>query len=400
MSSNKVSFVELASNGTQATILQTVRDVSPISRTGIVLLTGQPHAAVSRSVAMLLKNGVITESALTDTRGPRRKRGIRLNPQFGYCMAVEYGPSAIEGVVINTAYETLATKTKKIHLAKSPQNDKIGHITAFIEELKNDVPRSVGKCLGLAVIDPGAIDREAGVALISTTMENWYNVPIVKILESNLNLPIMLLNTSISKIRAIDRLELRGASRNLIYIEYSEGIGCGLKLEGNYISGQTCLAGELGHIRVTDQPVPCGCGGIGCLEAIAALPALAAKAKAALSENNSSSLLAGIDNIDGPEVLNAAAKGDRLATHIVDEAFDYLGRAVAGLVNTLNPEIVLFDNAISAAGTEAIAALLRSVNKNVMSWHLKSLDVRISKLTSHLGPLGGAVAVMDHCLEY
>jgi len=348
---------------------------------------------------MLLRNGVITESALTDTRGPRRKRGIRLNPQLGYCIGVEYGPSMIEGVIVNTAYETLATKTKKIRLANLPQNDKISNITAFIEELKNDVPHSVGKCLGLAVIDPGAIDREAGVTLMSTTMEHWHNVPIVKILESNLDLPIMLLNSSIYKIRAVDRLELRGAPRNLIYIEYSEGIGCGLKLEGNYISGQTYLAGELGHIRVTDKPVPCVCGGIGCLEAIAALPALAAKAKAGLSEN-SSSLMADIEEIDGLAVINSAAKGDRLAAHIVDEAFDYLGRAVAGLVNILNPEIVIFDSTISAAGTEGIAALMRSVNKNVMSWHLKSLDVRISKLTSHLGPLGGSVAVMDHCLEH
>lgn len=399
MSVSKIGFMELPSNGTQAAILQAVRDSSPISRTGIVSLTGQPHAAVSRSVAVLLQNGIITESALSDTAGPRRKRGIRLNPEFGYCIAVEYGPEAIEGVVINTAYETLFTKTKKIHLAHLLPNDKIGHISAFVDELKAEVPVSIGRCLGLAAVDPGAIDRQAGVALMSTTMEHWHNVPVVKILESALNLPVMLLNTSVSKIRAIDRLELRGTSNNMIYIEYGEGIGCGLKLEGNYISGHSCLAGELGHVRFTDKSTVCACGGIGCLESVAALPALAARAKLALNKD-STSLLADIKDIDGLAVLKAAGKDDRLASHIVDEAFDYLGRAISGLINILNPEIILLDNSISVAGDEAVATLMRSINKNILSWHLKSLDVRISKLTSHIGALGGAAAVMDRCLEH
>ena len=233
---------------------------------------------------------------------------------------------------------------------------------------------------------------------MTTIMDDWNNVPIVDILQQHFNLPVMLLNSSSAHIRAVDRLELRNEYRNLIYIEYGKGIACGLKLEDNYILGQSNLAGELGHLRVTDSQIPCRCGGVGCLEAVAALPALARNAKEAISENSSSSL-ARIENIDGLTVLTAAAKGDRLAIRVVDEAFEYLGRAVAGLINILNPEAVVFDSNISLAGEEAVGALMRALKKNILPSNFAELKVKISSLPSYLCVLGGAVALLDLCLK-
>lgn len=397
MSDSKIRFAELAANGTQATILQAVRDVSPISRTGIVSLTGQPHAAVSRSIATLLDTGLVTESALTDTRGPRRKRGIKLNPQFGYCLAVEYRTSVIEGVVVNTAYETVLSETHQVHFTDATEEEITKMIINFLKELKDEVPESLGRCLGVAVVDPGAIDTVAGMTIMATSFKHWANVRIVEIIENHLHLPVILLNTSTAKIRAIDRLELRNAYKNVAYIEYGDGIGCGLKLEGNYIQGCNNVAGELGHIRVTDEPVLCRCGGYGCLEAVAALHVLAEKAMAVIADDMNMSNQA---EIDGIKILEAAAKGDRLATYLVDQAFDYLGRAVATLVNIVNPEVVVFDNKISVAGEEAYNVLLRSLRKYTFHPSFKSLDLRISQTGSYLGALGGAASVMDRCLEY
>ncbi|MFH1614522.1 MAG: ROK family transcriptional regulator [Planctomycetota bacterium] len=397
LSTNKLKICKIAANGTQATILKVVRDNSPISRSGIVSHSGLPHAAVSRSVGMLLERGIVTESTLADTNGPRRKRGIMLNPEYGYCLAAEYGPSRIEGVIFNTAYGQVLNSVKEVPLGPMRQAEKIHHIKSFIEELRKQAPAD-GQCLGLGIIDPGIVSEQRGMALVSSTMADWHNVPIVQILEDHFSLPVMLLNTSMSKIRAVDRFEVKGASDNLIYVEYGEGIGCGLKLEGNYITGQSCLAGELGHLRVTDKAVPCQCGGLGCLESVSALPALAREAQEALRQS-SRGLLTKLDQIDGSAVLNAASDGDRLASHIVDEAFDYLARAVAGLVNIVNPEIVVFDNMIGKAGDEAVNALMRSLSKNILTSHWESLEARISTIKSHIGALGGAAAVLDHCLD-
>jgi predicted NBD/HSP70 family sugar kinase len=398
LSTDKLKIFRVASNGSQSTILKSVRDSWPISRSGIVSLTGLPHAAVSRSVAILQEKGIITESPLTDTNGPRRKRGLRLNPQFGYCLAVEYNSNEIEGAAADTSYTPIAKENEKIQLGAAPKNNKINFIQSFINKLQKSVSCHKGKCLGVAMVDPGIVDDKTGTVLMSTILDDWNHIPIVQILEERLNLPVMLLNTSMAKIRAIDRLELNSASQNVMYVEYGNGIGCGLKLSGNYISGETFLAGELGHVRITDTPTACRCGGLGCLESVAALPALVISAKQRLTEG-SRSVLTDVENLDGHDVLKAAAEGDRLASHIVDEAFDYLGRAVAGIVNVLNPQIVVFDHIIDKAGEEAVTTLIRSLKKNTLASHADHLEIRISKLDSHVGTLGGAAAILDYALD-
>ena len=398
MSNDKLNFFKIASNGSQATILKAIRDNNPISRTGIVTLTGLPHAAVSRSAAILQEKNIVTESPLTDINGPRRKRGLRLNPQFGYCLAIEYNSDFIEGVAVDTSYTAIIKKTEQVSLGSAARSEKIEYLVSFFTKLKDSVSVPHGRCLGVAMVDPGIIDDKTGTVLMSTILDDWNNVPLVRILEERVKLPVMLLNTSMAKIRAIDRLELNSASQNIIYVEYGHGIGCGLKLNSNYIPGETFLAGELGHVRITDTPIACRCGGLGCLESVAALPALVVSAKERLTES-CRSILKDENHIDGQRVLLAAAKGDRLASHIVDEAFDYLGRAVAGIVNVLNPQMVVFDHTIDKAGKEAVTTLVRSLRKNTLASHANSLETRISKLDSHVGTLGGAVAILDYSLD-
>ena len=184
MSIDKLIFPKLSSNGTQANILKIVRDSSPISRSGIVAQSGLPHAAVSRSISDLLDNQIVIEEPLTDTKGPRRKRGIRLNPELGHCLSVKYGPAGIEGVIIDTSYETLFKKSEKVKLETASRDKNIEIIISFIKTLMESVSSLPGKCLGLAVIDPGIIDKQARVSLMTTIMDDWNNVPIVDILLS------------------------------------------------------------------------------------------------------------------------------------------------------------------------------------------------------------------------
>ena len=396
MSNDKLKSIKLAANGTQTTVLQAVRDNSPISRSGIVSLTGQPHAAISRSTAILLSKKILIEDGGTDTTGPRRKRGLRLNPDYGYVIGVEYGPDGIEIVAMNTAYQPISKSTKAIDLATHSPKDILEAVCAAIKNLQQKIKLPISQCFGITAIDPGLIDDRTGTSLLATTMENWNNVPVVDVLEEKLKSPVLLLGTSMAKILAVDRLELKNSFANLLYIEYGKGIACGIKLNGHYISGQSDLAGELGHLRISDSQVVCRCGGVGCLEAMASLSALVKTATADLDSNNS--ILSQKRNLTGMDVLHAAAQHDKLASRLVDKAFEQLGTAVAGLVNILSPKMVLFDNVINEAGPEAIAVLMRALQKTSLVSHQRQLEIKISTLTSHIGALGGAAAILDACL--
>ncbi len=397
MSTDKIlNLNKLAANGTQATVLQVVRDNSPISRSGIVSLTGQPHAAISRSTAILLSKNILLEDSGADTKGPRRKRGLRLNPDYGYVIGIEYGPDSIEAVAMNTAYQPIAKSTKTVDLANHNQKEILQHICAVIKNMQKEVKISVEQCIGIAAVDPGLIDSEAGISVLATTMEHWKNVPVVNTLEEQTKLPVLLLGTSTAKILAVDRLELNNSIANLLYIEYGKGIACGMKLNNTYISGQGHLAGELGHLQIGNSQAVCRCGGMGCLEAVASLAALAKTAVTDIKNNNSS--FSQKKQLTGIDVLVAASQHDKLASRIVDEAFEQLGVAVGGIINILSPKMVLFDNVINKAGEEAVAVLMRSMQKTVWASHQRQLEIRISSLTSHIGALGGAAAILDACL--
>jgi predicted NBD/HSP70 family sugar kinase len=396
LSIDKLKLNTLAANGTQSTILQVVRDNGPVSRSGIVSLTGQPHAAISRSTAILLSKNILVEDGGTDTKGPRKKRGLRLNPNSGYVIGIEYGPDGIEAVAMNTAYQPITKSTKTIDITNHDQNEILELICTAIKNIQKDVKMPASQCLGIAAVDPGLIDDDAGVSVLATTMERWSNVPVVKVIEEQLKLPVLLLGTSTAKILAVDRLELNNSIANLLYIEYGKGIACGMKLNNTYISGHGHLAGELGHLQISNSQAVCRCGGVGCLEAVASLTALAKTATASIESNNSN--LSQKRKLTGMDVLLAAAQQDKLASRIVDEAFERLGAAVAGIVNILSPKMVIFDSIINKAGSEAVAVLMRSLHKTVLASHQRQLEIRISSLTSHIGALGGAAAILDACL--
>ena len=172
-----------------------------------------------------------------------------------------------------------------------------------------------------------------------------------------------------------------------------------MKLQGKYIAGHNNLAGEFGHSRVANQDILCQCGGVGCLEAVTALHALVRNVKHALNEV-SKSILSDRQNFDGYDVLAAAAKGDRLASRIVYDAYDCLGQYVAILINTLAPEMVMFNNTTGIAGDDAVSALFQSIKRNTLHSHSKNLKLQISTLKSHISCLGGAVGIIDYCIEY
>ena len=359
----------------------------------------QPLAAVSRTISRLMADQIVLEIPMGDDTGPRRKRALCLNPALGHCLSIHYGPDEIGTTALNTAYSPIMEKQETIPLKTMSQHDRIRTFIEFIRRCQTQIPASAGPCLALGLVDPGIIDETTGTVLMSSILDNWTQVPITEIMEEEFKIPVMLLNTNTAGIRAVDRFELKNTFQNFIYIEYQSGISCGIKLQGNYITGRSHLAGEFGHLKVTDQLIPCRCGAVGCLEAVAALPALAKKLQDILQEipGDRSQYP---DKFDGTHILRSAAEGNRPAQWIVEEAFNYLGTAIGGLVNLLAPEAVVLDHRISLAGSQAVAILVQSARKSMLTTHIKQTDIRISQLQPNIAALGGAASLLDTMIDY
>ncbi len=384
---------------TLSTVTRAIRDYSPISRSAIVAHTDLTHAAISRAVSELLDDGIVVEKRFADTTGTQRKHGLQLNGEFGYALGIEYSPTSLRGAALDLANNQRLKIVEEVDLAARSRDERITLISDFSEKLLEAAKRTPGECVGIGIVDPGIVDRESGTTISSSLLDDWNNVPILEAIRSRSDLPVRLLGSGMAKVKAVDRLELPQPVPNLLYVEYGDGIACGLKLDGNYIAGSRNSAGELGHLKVSRDHRPCRCGGLDCLETHAALPAIIRKCQEALSAN-SRSALSGTETIDGVTVLQAAAKHDLLARHVVEDAFEMLGIAIAGVVSITNPQVLVLDGTLSLAGEEIRDHLLRVIRRSVLPDHWSALDVRFSGFDSFIGSVGGAVDLIDSLLEY
>jgi len=248
---------------------------------------------------------------------------------------------------------------------------------------KSKIKASEVKAIGICA--PGALDIPNGIVLSSPNLK-WHNVPLKKIIEDRFNIPTYFDNDANIAGLGENRFGAGKGSKHMLYMTVSTGIGGGIVIDGQIYHGATFGAGEIGHITIDVNGPLCGCGNRGCIEAIASGPAIARNAKEKLAQNPDS-LLNDYPEITAKEVADAANKGDQLANDVIETAGKYIGATLSGLINTLNPEIVVIGGGVSNMGD----LILDPIRKEVETRSLKSF---VENLKIVRAELGGEVGVM------
>ena len=140
---------------------------------------------------------------------------------------------------------------------------------------------------------------------------------------------------------------------NAVLITLGTGVGGGIVMDGEIVTGKHGLAGEIGHIHVRDgETEPCNCGAVGCLEQIASATGIVREAKRRLAKekDRQSGLRAFGDNLTAKDVCDLGREGDALADEIMETVGKYLGETVAMLCMTIDPEIFIIGGGVSRAG--------------------------------------------------
>jgi glucokinase len=189
----------------------------------------------------------------------------------------------------------------------------------------------------------------------------------------------------------------------MIYLDYGTGIGLGVISGGKLLRGHGECAGELGHTCAVEDGPPCRCGGFGCLEAVAGVGAIAARARKALSQGGCSKVLelAGgdVEQIAGTHVMEAARQGDKMCAAITEDMAGYIGAGLANVVNLLNPALVVVDRRLGAADPVLLDRIARIVRRKSLAASTQDLAFRYSSLGPQAGVLGVALMVLDRLFE-
>jgi len=156
-----------------------------------------------------------------------------------------------------------------------------------------------------------------------------------------------------------------------VYVVIGTGIGAGILMQGQVFRGWRGTAGEFGHTTIDPNGPRCNCGRYGCLEALAAGPAIALRAQGAILQGRETTLtdLAGEGGVTAEAVFEAARQGDPVAREVVQQTVEYLGIGLSNLIHLLNPRVIALGGGVIHGGSDLLLEPLRyEVARRCGSW--------------------------------
>jgi predicted NBD/HSP70 family sugar kinase len=207
-------------------------------------------------------------------------------------------------------------------------------------------------------------------------VQRAFDVPVL--VDNDVN--IMALGEQHAHLRDVD---------DLVFIKVGTGIGAGIISGGALQRGAQGTAGDLGHVYVArGAAVTCRCGNQGCLEAIAAIPALARVVRAA-----------GTEVPTDHDVVSLVRGGDQVAVQAVRQAGRDLGEVLAALVNLVNPSVIVIGGALAAAGEGLLAGIREVVYQRSLPLATEHLHITTSRAGERAGVIGAAALAIGHVLS-
>ncbi|MFJ6567934.1 ROK family protein [Streptomyces sp. NPDC091292] len=315
---------------TAAQIFTTVLSQGPLTRTELARRTALSPAAITKAVRPLIEAGYLVEDVDEEAR---RSLGRPANP-----VRVDGGRALFLGVKV-TGDEIIAVLTdlccrvrtaRHVPLAARDPKTVLAALGDLVQELLAEADGFGVRVEGLGVAVSGDVDRPGGTVRYSPFLE-WRDVALAELVGMTTGLPVTVDND----VRALTIAEQWfGAGvgvSDFALVTVGAGIGCGLVVNGQVVSGMFGVAGELGHVSIDPNGPLCHCGNRGCVEAMAADSAILRDVREAT----------GLPVPDTTTALELAHRGDPGARAVYARAGQAIGRAIGAVVNLLGPERVI-----------------------------------------------------------
>jgi glucokinase len=249
------------------------------------------------------------------------------------------------------------------------------------------------KACGLSFGGPVDFPRQSVTSVHSS---GWQGFELGKWMEQTLGLPCQLDNDANAGALGEYHYGAGRGAKMMVYITISTGIGSGIVYEGKLLRGRDYMAGEIGHIPVSDSGARCGCGGLGCLESVSSGAAIESRARdyAERHPEHAERMveLSGGLEITAKGLIQAAAEGDVTAVNILGESARWLARGLLMIIRTLNPDIIVLGGGVAQSG----AILLDTLQPFLDEFASPTITYTTEIVTAALGnysPLYGAVAM-------
>jgi glucokinase-like ROK family protein len=384
----------------EAEIIRALCKQGKISRTEISSITGWSKAKTSQETRSLLDKCYLVEEGEGMSLGGRRPGLLRINNQLGYLVGLDIGATSIDMVLADVSGKVLQRRSSPADV-RLPPNKFLNRCSELMLEMVSAQDCYPDQVLGIGVGVPGPVDFSSGVLVAPPLMPDWEKFPIRSFFQYTFQKAYVVVDNDVNIMALGEQREGDGVGvDHFIFIKIGTGIGSGIVSNGKIHRGSSGCAGDIGHICVDKQGPICRCGNTGCLESMAAGPAISEKALQA-ARNGSSPLLYEMMEANGgilrPEDVNAACReGDQAALEIIRSSGQMIGDVLAGLVNFFNPSHIFIGGGITNFGNHLLVSIRRAILRRSLPLATTHLAINFSRM----GPDAGVTGAVALAREY
>lgn len=273
--------------------------------------------------------------------------------------------------------------------AHGTAEDGFAAVLSAIDSMISAVPG--GAIHGIGICAPGPLDPRTGVVINPPNLPCWRNFPLAERVSAKYKVPVRVDNDANAAALAENRWGVAQGYRYVFYTTIGTGIGTGIVFDGSIYLGKNGFAGEGGHMTIDYRGPRCHCGKLGCIEILAAGPAIGLRARTKLSQaagGHSMMLdLAGgnIEAVTSEFVGKAYAAGDALAREVLQETVELFIAWLSNIVDLLDPDVLVMGGGVAAM----LKPFFHDIKKGLEIWCVNPRASEIPLLMAHYGADAG-----------
>jgi len=310
-----------------------------------------------------------------------------------YAVGVDFGATKIMTAALDGKLNVLSRSKSRTRAEKGPK-DTARRMAKLVREAASQAGLRMSDIAYVGVGAPGPLDPAEGIIVAAPNL-GWRDVPLKKMLEKDLGVPVVLDN-DVNMGTYGEYVAGAAVGKKLVVgIFPGTGIGGGIVIDGKVIHGASGAAGEVGHIVVDPAGALCGCGRRGCVETVASRIAIARDVAAAALRGQAPYVMekigTNINKMKSSDIADAIKAGEKVVEEIVRYAARMIGLAAADICNTLSPDcIVLGGGLVEAMKDIFVKEVARGIRDFAMPPIAPYVEVVAAKLGDDAVVVGAA----------
>ncbi|MCU1541637.1 MAG: family transcriptional regulator [Arthrobacter sp.] len=367
-------------------LFQILRDGRPRTRSELSAATGFARSTITSRIDELINTGFIAPVGDAASTGGRPSALVAFNPGARLVAAADIGATHATVALLDLAGTTLAKVTEEIQIAAGPE-PVLERLVGTVSSLLAGLGRKKSDVIAVGIGLPGPVEHSSGKPSQPPIMPGWNGFDVPRYVQRSYDVAV-LVDNDVNIMALGERAVAWPESENMIFLKVATGIGSGIISSGQLQRGADGSAGDVGHIAIGRAAgIACRCGNIGCLEAIAGRPAIAAALRAE-----------GVELERDSDVVALVRKGNLLAGQVVRQAGRDIGEVLNMCVSILNPSLIVIGGSMAEASEQLIAGMREVVYSRSTPLATQHLSIVQARTGADAGVIGAGIMAIDYVL--